>query len=197
MGGAPQPNRETRAVPETQPRASAPVACATLDEAVERFETPLLRYVLHVMRCSREDAEDIVQEAFLRLHRQWVKQGQDSVADLAPWLYRVTHNLVLDAVRKGQRQRKVRDQMVEAARENTADGNAIGDLEHREACQRAMAAVHELPESQRELLLMKIVSGMSLRQIGAVTGMTVGNAGYHVQRALEQVARRLKRESVI
>ena len=164
---------------------------------MDAFESPLLRYVLHVMRCSHEDAEDIVQEAFLRLHRQWTGKGRETVSDLSGWLFKVTHNLVLDGLRKTQRQRKAGEKMIETAMKQVSEGDAIGDLEHREACHRAMAAVEELPDEQRQLLLMKIVSGMSLRQIGSVTGMTVGNAGYHVQRALEKVARQLKKESVI
>lgn len=98
-----------------------PTLCLTA--AVERYETPLLRYAGQMLRGDHEYAQDIVQEAFLRLHRQ---MGNDAMAppdansdatnattitnDKAPgagaggraWLYKVVHNLVIDALRSSR-----------------------------------------------------------------------------------------------
>ena len=59
---------------------------------VESFESPLLRYVIVLLRCPRERAEDIVQEVFLRFHHQVRNHGHDSIEDVPAWLYRVAHN---------------------------------------------------------------------------------------------------------
>ncbi|HUU67996.1 MAG TPA: sigma factor, partial [Planctomycetota bacterium] len=57
--------------------------------AVSEFETPLLRYVRQFFGNDAESAEEVVQEAFLRLHRQVEQHGAASIENMPSWLFRV------------------------------------------------------------------------------------------------------------
>lgn len=180
---------------------------------VDGYETPLLRYVLNLLRCQHQQAEDVVQDVFLRLHRYTHKHGHNSIKDMASWLFKVAHNLALDSVRQDQRRRQAHQQLANPGTGAAADGasgggsggptsqssqlDALDELEQKEACQHAMEHLHALPADLKQVLLLKIVQGMTLRQIAEVTGLTPGNAGYRVNRALSELAQKLKSGGVI
>jgi RNA polymerase sigma-70 factor (ECF subfamily) len=177
-------------------RASGrPDAGAALDEVISHYEMPLLRYVGQLLRQSAQhEAEDLVQETFLRYHRQVSHNGDDSVRNVSTWLFRVAHNLTTDAIRK--RSRRNQDE-ARPDRPDAAPADALEEMMHRETCERALAELHRLPEEQRQLLLLRVIHGMKLREISDVTGLTIGNAGYRISEGLRELARRLKANGVI
>ena len=172
------------------------------NSVVLRYETPLLLYVSQMIGPNAlEDAEDVVQEAFLRLHKQVAGHGESSVRNPSTWLFRVAHNLAIDAIRKRQRNdRKHRAAAGEAGgtaahRRNKVD--ALGEMMQREASERALAELHNLPEGQKQVILLRIIQGLTFREIGAVTGLTIGNVSYRINQGLLELARRLKASGVI
>jgi len=166
--------------------------------AVEAHESPLLRYVLKLTGCQRELAEDVTQEVFLRLHRQVANHGDGSVKDLPSWLFKVAHNLAMDKLRKTKRHRRAHERVSrEPANAESTNSGQLGELEHKEACARAMAEMDLLPPDLKQVLMLKILEGMTLRQIGEVTGLTVGNAGYRLNQALSELTMKLKQAEVI
>jgi len=164
---------------------------------VSRYETALLRYVGQIQgSCCLADAEDIVQETFLRLHRQVAENGEASVRKMSSWLFRVAHNLAMDAIRKQGREGRKRERAAQA--EGGADKvDALGGMMQREASERALAELHKLPDEQRHVILLRIIQGMTFREIGQVTGLTVGNVSYRINQGLQELARRLKASGVI
>jgi RNA polymerase sigma-70 factor (ECF subfamily) len=176
-----------------EPRPPGPV---DLSLAVETYESPLLRYVRQLV--GPGDAEDLVQETFLRLHRYVERRGGAAVRNLSSWLFRVAHNLALDS----RRRRRVRDRAEERALrllvpEKEQGPEGLAALVRRAACERAVEELGRLPDRQRHCLLLKVIQDMSFREIALVTGMTVGNVAYHINHALQELARRLRAAGVI
>ena len=60
-----------------------------------------------------------------------------------------------------------------------------------------MAELRDLPDQQKQVLLLKVIGDMSLRQISKVTGMSVSNASYRLNQGLRELSRRLKLANVI
>jgi len=169
---------------------------------VAQYETPLLRYAAQILgKGAAGGAEDVVQEAFLRLHRQVLRHGEGSVRNLSSWIYRVAHNLAMDQIRKQQREKRgkerARQQGVIPSTEPEDEVDALGEMMHREACDKALEELHNLPESQKHVLLLKIIQGMTFREIGEVTGLTPGNAAYRIDCGLRALAKKLKTSGVI
>ncbi len=175
---------------------------ADLVEIIARFETPLLRYV-GAMLGRDEDAQDVVQETFLSYCRFARRTDAAAVRNLSAWLFSVAHNLSQDVLRKRQRDRKAQAALTAAAAaeaapvETAAEGDAVDRVIRQAASERALAELRKLPEEQRQVLLLKIVQDMSLREIAKVTGLSFGNVAYRLNQGLKELARRLKEAGVL
>ena len=77
------------------------------------------------------------------------------------------------------------------------NNDTLGDMERREACDRAMSELRTLPEHQRQAVMLKMLEGMTIRQIAEVTHTSIGNVGYRIAQGLAELSRRLKQAGVI
>ncbi len=178
-------------------RAEAFDFAATVDE----FETPLLRYAVRIIGHVGHEVEDVVQEVFMRLHKQVTDKGVGSIGSVRVWLFRVAHNLAIDVGRKRTRRAKAGDRIRHNAEREQADSelamDTLGQMERREAAEAAMAELDELPDSQRQVVLLKVVEGMTMREIAKVVGISPSNVCYRMNQGLRTVAKRLKETGVI
>jgi RNA polymerase sigma factor (sigma-70 family) len=154
---------------------------AWIRSAVGRFEAPLVAYARSLLG-DLHAAEDVVQDAFLRLH------GQDPArlnGCLRPWLYRVCRNAATDVLR--------RRRIMPRTNAATLDGPATPDasVERRDAAARALAAVEELPATQREATVLRLRHGLAYREIAEVMGTTPSHVGVLLHDAMTALRRRL------
>ena len=161
---------------------------------MEQHEAALLRYVAHLLPADAgEAAEDIAQEAFLRLHRQVETHGDGSVRKVSTWLFRVARNLAMDSRRRKLRDRKARKTLMETVEHTVEEVSDPGDdAARREMCARAMAELDALPDKQREVLVLRVVEDMKMREIAEVMDISISNVAYHLNNGLRQLAGRLK-----
>jgi len=160
---------------------------------VNRLESPLLRYVGQLLGADREAAEEAVQEAFLRLHRQVEEHGMASIENVSSWLFRVAHNLAMNALRKRELERRLHEHATqEAEGVEGASRDALDVLVRKEMCERALAELQMLPQKHKEVLLLKLIQGFSFREIGEITGLSVGHVAYRMNQGLRELSRRMK-----
>jgi RNA polymerase sigma-70 factor, ECF subfamily len=159
-----------------------------LEELVRRLSPPLLRYFA-ASGIGREDAEDLLQDCWMRIHR--ARHTYRSSEPVLPWLYAVARHTKLDGYRK-RRRRQAREVLVATVPENllSAESPAPPALEDDEIG-RLLAG---LPGSQREVVLMLKVSGMSLEEAARATGSTVGAVKQKAHRAYQALWRALAKE---
>ena len=119
-------------------------------------------------RMLRDDAEaeDVAQEAFLRLWRTG-SQLEIGAAGVRPWLRRVVSNLCIDRLRGSARQ-VVTDEVPEQAEEATQ----LQSLEGADVSRRVDAALKALPERQRMALTLFHFEGMSQIEVAEAMGIT-------------------------
>lgn len=171
--------------PERDSGGLAGVILGSRDEAA--FDALFLAHYDGVYRLlfrivgSREEAEDLAQETFLRLYRQQFPDGCEH--NVRAWLYRVATNLAYNALRG--RQRRERRQEA-AAQYAEAMGNPEPDpaeiamrSDEREAVRRVLAG---LPPRQAELLLLRH-AGLSYRELAAALDVAPGSVGTLLARA--------------
>ena len=174
---------------------------AGFEAVVEAHEGALLRYASHLLAGqAHHDAQDVVQDALLRLHRQ-THGGGEEVTHVRAWLLRVTHNLVMDTVRKRQSRRKQRQRLHEQAtaeQPTRADpSTALAGLEKREAAEAARRLMQDLPEIQQRVLYLKLTEDLTLRQIGEVLEMSFGSVNHQLGKALKTLAQQLKAKDYV
>ena len=127
------------------------------------------RVLAHASRLLRDraEAEDVAQEAMLRLWRiapEW-RQGE---AKVTTWLYRVVANLCTD------RLRRARNVDIDAVAEPEDDKpSAVQGLQERERAAALSAALRELPERQRQAVVLRHLEGLANPEIGEIMDLSV------------------------
>lgn len=157
---------------------------------VSAFEAPLLRYAQRVSR-NAAMAEDIVQNAFVKLIRAW-KGDFENTPELSAWLYRAVHNEAVDLIRSEERRRRLHMEHGDEAM--AQPDHATG--EPTEAGAIAAEALDLLPARERELVVLKIFEEKSYREIAEITGLSVGNVGVTLHGAMKKLASILERKGV-
>src|SRR4051794_16201199 len=140
---------------------------------VQRYHRPLLRYCSRILPATR--AEDAVQQAFLSAHRS-IHAG-DAELNLRPWLYRIAHNASLNQLRQsGFDHEQVSEEIDGVETPPQA-------FERGERLRSVMAAVHDLPERQRDAIVLQAVEGRSYEEIAVELGVSDGAVRQLLNRA--------------
>ncbi len=159
------------------------------------LESPLLVYALRLAG-ERGLAEDLVQEAFMRLHVQFAE-----VREPRRWLYRTVHNLALNQRRKSQK--------LVPLEAPSSGGNATGEvlpdpqpmpdeqLARLEGIGLVRLTLESFDARSRELLRLKFTENLSYKEISSRTGLTIGNVGYQLHHLLKALGDELTRNGVL
>ena len=143
---------------------------AAFDTLFQRWAGPLLRYLERMLR-DPATAEELVQEAFLRVYR--ARDRYQPEARFSTWLYRIGTNLALNELRRPRRRILGVHAVVGIAAPLPAVGPATEDVvdarRRGEAVGRALA---ELPERQRAALLLSAVEGRSYAEVAELLDVT-------------------------
>jgi RNA polymerase sigma-70 factor, ECF subfamily len=140
-----------------------------------RLSPQLYRFFL-MQYISRRHADDLLQETWLRIHevRHTYRRGQP----VLPWLYAIARNIRVDHYRRAHRAES-REEPLEAGSgvaHAEQDASRTPDLD---------ALLARLPDSQREVIVMLKVSGMSLEEVARATSSSVGSVKQKAHRAYE------------
>ena len=156
----------------------------TLTEVFVAEESRLLHFA-HGYVKRRAVAEEMVQEAFLRLHREW-----EQVRHPRAWLFRTVRNLSLNHIRKHRRETTVE----KTPEPESPDSGAAPDQEllRVESIGRLRLHLAELKPEDRELVRLKYQEDLSYRAIGERLGISIGNVGYRLHHLLKDLAAKMK-----
>jgi len=185
-------------------QASAePPRWETIEDLFTALESPLLSYALR-LAADAAVAEDIVQEAFMRLHAQF-----DEVREPRRWLYRTVHNLALNHRRQASKIVSLSlagDDSSPGAGgthcptlNDTADPQPLPDeqIARWEGIGLVRLSLETLDDRSRELVRLKFNEDLSYKEISARTGLGVGHVGYLLHHALKAIADELTRNGVV
>jgi RNA polymerase sigma factor (sigma-70 family) len=174
--------------------SAEPPGWETIEELFAALESPLLGYALRYTG-ERAQAEDAVQEAFMKLHAQF-----ESVEQPRQWLYRTVHNLALNQRRAAGKTVSLggfsdgeNSPAAEAADPALPPDEQIIRLEGIGLVRISLAA---LDERSRELIRLKFNDELSYKDIAARTGLTTGNVGFILHHALKTIAIELAKTGV-
>jgi RNA polymerase sigma-70 factor, ECF subfamily len=145
---------------------------------VDRISPQLHRFFV-VRSASRADADDLLQETWLRIHK--VRHTYRPGEPMLPWLYAIARHVRVDHYRK-----TIRTATREGKLDDMADARATAPEETRDSGSLEMLLA-PLPESQREVIEMLKVAGMSLEEVARATSSSVGSVKQKVHRAYKKL----------
>lgn len=169
------------------------------ESLVQRHQRGIFNFILRSVR-DRGRAEELLQEVFLRVVR--AKDRYERTAKFTTWIYAIARNLCVDESRRA----RFRDHQSLDAKRPGRDGETGGSLMSRipapevptdEAAEaptlrkRMKAAIEELPDDQREVFLLRQVSGLSFREIGETLGVPENTVKSRMRYALEKLRDKL------
>lgn len=146
----------------------------SIDELFEIYADKLFGYALYITR-KPEDAEEVLQNSFLRLVRN--TETLKKVDNLKAYFYKSIKNEALNFKRKHN------------------GGNSLEDLifeipsqpEEREECIMLKESIGSLPEEQREIVILKVYEGMNFREIASLLEISANTAASRYRYAIEKL----------
>ncbi len=162
---------------------------AALGELIQRYQHMLFGYLLRMTR-SREDAEDLFQETFLRMVRQL--ETYDERSRFKSLLFTIAGNLCVDLSRRRQsRLKRFEEEDGDEGIEGLADpsGDWIPDrwLQRKDTAETLVAAVDQLPDAMRDLVLLRLETGMTFQEIADTRGEKLGTILARMHRAVARI----------
>jgi RNA polymerase sigma-70 factor (ECF subfamily) len=130
---------------------------------------------------DHDDAEDVAQEAFVRVYQSIGSFRGDAV--FSTWLYKIVMNLSLNKIRqrksRAHREVELTDRVIDATPDH-------GHLEH-EMRLRLERALHELPTLQRATVILRHINGLSTKQVSGILACSEGTVKTHLFRGLKRM----------
>lgn len=150
--------------------------------------------VAHRMTGSAADAEDVVQEAWLRAYRQLARF--EARADLRTWLHRITVNCSIDHIRARRHREDAHDPMdleTGPLSEQGAEGQVLPDrlAEGGQIQARVQQALGGLTALERAAFILRHVEGQSIEEVGAALGMRTSATKHSIFRAVRKMRQAL------
>ncbi|GAB4377517.1 MAG: sigma-70 family RNA polymerase sigma factor [Salibacteraceae bacterium] len=165
---------------------------------LRRHKDRVFRYVNKMVK-DRQLAEDIFQDVFVKAVTT-MKRGQyNEEGKFLPWVLRIAHNMVIDTFRKNKRYNTVK------GGENFDIFNIIKDEEKRIDQQLVEAQVHSdlqkmidrLPEDQKNVLKLRLYSGLSFKEIAEETNVSINTALGRMRYALINLRKIAEQHNIV
>jgi RNA polymerase sigma-70 factor (ECF subfamily) len=163
---------------------------------MKRYKDKLARYVLRLTNIDPEDAEDILQDVFLKVYVNL--NDFDSGLKFSSWIYRITHNQVISRHRK----EKVRPQGNSVPLEDNAVLGLAADLDLakttdlgllRNAIERVLA---NLDEKYREVLVLRFFEEKSYDEIADIIKRPPGTVATYLNKAKAEFRREMEKQGI-
>jgi len=170
---------------------------SALTELAARYYGPLRAYFFRLMNGNLQDAEDLVQETFLRLMRYQGKLPQN----FRIWIFTVARNLAYDRFRSAHyRHEQVGSEADLLERENAGEAGCDFEnsdpaaefeaLEHISA-EMVRSELNSLPQNQREVIILRFYHGLKLEEIAQITDSPLGTVKSRLFKGLQRFKQRL------
>jgi len=148
---------------------------------------------------DRDITEDIFQDTFIKVIRTLKRGKYNEEGKFLPWVMRIAHNLVIDHFRRNKRMPKFQSRNdfdifdVISDGENSIESEMITDQVHTDV----RRLVEELPDDQKEVLLMRIYKEMSFKEIAETTDVSINTALGRMRYALINLRKVIDKHNIV
>jgi len=163
---------------------------------VERYEAKLTRYIRRISAATQEDAEDLLQEIFVKVYRNLY--GFDPSLKFSLWIYRIAHNQVISQWRKT----KSRPQVLKFEADEdflkfiAADEDLAGNIERKFTGEEVRDVISRLDGKYKEVLVLKFLEEKDYKEISDILRKPLGTVATLINRAKKQFAKVVKEKEI-
>ena len=151
---------------------------SAFDTLLNRHQDRLFNYIFFLVR-SREVAEDIFQETFVKAITTLQQGRYTNDGKFAAWITRIAHNLVIDQFRIERNENSISNDEAEFDLLNDAklsEGTIENRMVNEQVLRDVRALIDELPDCQREVVFMRYYQDLSFKEIADMTGVSINTA---------------------
>lgn len=172
---------------------------SAFDELLTRYQSRVFSYILHIVK-NRDLAEDIFQETFVKAIMT-IKQGRYSEnGKFVAWITRIAHNLVIDYYRQEKAENTVstdEDETNLLNRKDLCESNIEDEMVVEQIHNDVKRIIDALPESQREVLVMRYYRNMSFKEIADSTNVSINTALGRMRYAIMNMRRIAEEHNIV
>jgi RNA polymerase sigma-70 factor (ECF subfamily) len=168
---------------------------SAMQKLIHRHRNRVYTYILLTVK-SQHLAEDIFQDTFVKVIRSLSQDKYRDDGKFLPWVMRIAHNLIIDHFRRAKQLNVVSNDNYEGDlfnKRELADGTVEDNLVHEQILNDVRRLVDQLPNEQREVIIMRHYAGLSFKEIAEQTDVSINTALGRMRYALINL-RRLIRE---
>ena len=151
---------------------------SAFDILLNRHQDRLFNYIFFLVR-SREVAEDIFQETFVKAIMTLQQGRYQNDGKFAAWITRIAHNLVIDQFRIERNENSISNDEAEFDLLNDSklsEGTIENKMVNEQVLKDVRALIDELPDCQREVVFMRYYQDLSFKEIADMTGVSINTA---------------------
>lgn len=171
--------------------------CA-LGVLIERHKQRIYSFIYSKV-LDRDITEDVFQDTFIKVIRTLKKGNYNEEGKFLPWVMRISHNLVIDHFRKNNRMPKYDnngDFNIFSVLSDT-DLNAEKKIIKNQVERDVRRLVDELPQDQKEVLLMRMYQDLSFKEISEKTGVSINTALGRMRYALINLRKVIDKHNIV
>lgn len=156
---------------------------------IDRYEPKLLRYIMRISSLTREDAEDLLQEIFVKVYKNI--NDFDLNLKFSSWIYRIAHNQVISHWRKTRQSSQVlKFEGDEDYLKMLASDEDLGlKVEKRFTAGEVRKILDLMDEKYREVLVLKFLEGKDYKEISDILQKPLGTVATLINRAKKQFSK--------
>lgn len=171
---------------------------ASLSVLIHKHQQRLFSFIYSKVQ-DKDITEDIFQETFIKVIKTLKKGNYNEEGKFLPWVMRISHNLVIDYFRKNNRMPKFRNTDEFDIFSVIGDGNLNAEKQiiQEQIHDNVRDLVNELPEEQKEVLVMRMYKDMSFKEISENTGVSINTALGRMRYALINMRKLIEKHNII
>jgi len=170
---------------------------SVLNEIIRRHQSRVFGYIMMSVK-DRDVANDIFQDTFVKVIRKLKEGTYNEEGKFIQWVMRIAHNLIIDYFRKNSRVKMVRsnDEYDVFNRIPLMDRNAEDDIIRNQTHKKLRLMIQNLPENQKEVLMMRHYQQMSFKEISEETGVSINTALGRMRYALINLRKMMEEQNI-
>jgi len=171
---------------------------ASLAVLINRHQQRLFSFIYSKVQ-DKVITEDIFQDTFIKVIRTLKKGNYNEEGKFLPWVMRIAHNLVIDYFRKNNRMPKFKntDEFDIFSVINDGNLNAEKQIIQEQIYHDVRGIINELPNEQKEVLVMRMYKDMSFKEISENTGVSINTALGRMRYALINMRKLIEKHKII
>lgn len=162
---------------------------------MERYEAKLMRYIRRICRVSKEDAEDILEEVFIKAYLHL--NDFDTSLSFSSWIYKIAHNEAMSYVRKLNARPKVvyhyEDQDPSVFNVLSEDIDTKQKIDNEYLKKNIMEILDDLDEKYRTVLILRYLEDKNYQEISDILRKPIGTVGTLLSRAKKCLKAEMKK----